>query len=663
MFLFLRRLRPSAILITSVPCSVLFCLLLLWVTGRTINVMSLGGIALSVGMLVDDGVVVLENLQRRISGNPGGSLREAIVRATSEVAGSILGSTLTTIVVFVPVIFLPGLIGAVYTDLALAVIFSLFASLIVSVTLIPVLFLITYPRRPDWTGEHALRAGPMERGYRKMLAAALRRPLIVGVGLVGVVLVTIPLVPATRAELIAPYDSGTIALRIVAAPSTSMEQLKRIALSASARIQSVPHVASVWCRAGGENEDTFYLADPETSRETITMSVQTNYGRRPDSLPIVAALRESVTVEQADVSVGLPRSSLAQLLGLRGTGYELSSLGQTPRDARAHAEQIVQELRDADPSATIRVAEAAPVEELHYTPNRESLARTGADVATVAQTTWEGLEGAVSTKLTSGGREYDVRILLAKSDRSDRQSLAAMRVRTPSGGLVETGEIVHIAEGSSPSALVRENRQDVSVVSIEGKGSSPKLDAVIRRAAAVPDVVDTAQSIFSQHAAEIGLVLGIAFLLLYLLLGAQFESFVQPLIILVAVPLATTGVLAALLATGQSLNLSSGLGVLVLFGTVVKTSIILFANYRRRIDAGAYSSFAVYTGTSERLRPILISTLATIAGLLPIAVNLNGLSTEDGIAIAIIGGLIVSTALTLFVVPLITWRYYKARGR
>ncbi len=140
-------------------------------------------------------------------------------------------------------------------------------------------------------------------------------------------------------------------------------------------------------------------------------------------------------------------------------------------------------------------------------------------------------------------------------------------------------------------------------------------------------------------------------------------SIVQPLIILVAVPLATTGVLGALLLTAQSLNLTSGLGVPVLLGTVVKTSIILFANYRRRAYAGAHSSFAVYTGTSERLRPILISTLATIAGLLPIAVNFNGLSTEDGIAIAIIGGLIVSTALTLFVVPLITWRYYQTRGR
>ena len=152
MLLFLRRLRPAAILITSVPSSVLFCLLLLWITGRTINVMSLGGIALSVGMLVDDGVVVLENLQRRVSAQTRSGLRDGIVEATAEVAGSILGSTLTTMIVFVPVLFLPGLIGALYADLALAVIFSLFASLVVSVTLIPVLFLLTYPRRPQLGG-------------------------------------------------------------------------------------------------------------------------------------------------------------------------------------------------------------------------------------------------------------------------------------------------------------------------------------------------------------------------------------------------------------------------------------------------------------------------------------------------------------------------------
>ena len=217
-----------------------------------------------------------------------------------------------------------------------------------------------------------------------------------------------------------------------------------------------------------------------------------------------------------------------------------------------------------------------------------------------------------------------------------------------------------IAEGASPSALVRENRRDVSAVSIE-EAVTPAVDAAIARAVAGSDLVDAARSIFSQHAVEIAMVLAISLLLLYLLLGAQFESFIQPFIILVAVPLATTGVLGALLLAGQTLNLSSGLGVLVLFGTVVKTSIILFANYRRRTDAGAPYSFAVYTGTSERLRPILISTLATIAGLLPIAVNYNGLSTEDGIAIAIMGGLAVSTALTLLVVPLTTWGYYRAR--
>ena len=153
---------------------------------------------------------------------------------------------------------------------------------------------------------------------------------------------------------------------------------------------------------GRRDNDTFYLADSESSRETIAVSVQTGTECRPDSLPIVAALRTSLRVEEAEVSVALPRSSLAQLLGLRGSGYELSGLGRTPQEARARAGQIVQELQEADPSVTIHVAEASPVEELHYTPNRESLARSEATVSTVAGTTWEALEGAVSTKLASG---------------------------------------------------------------------------------------------------------------------------------------------------------------------------------------------------------------------------------------------------------------------
>jgi hydrophobic/amphiphilic exporter-1 (mainly G- bacteria), HAE1 family len=661
MLLFLRRVRPAVILITAVPSSVLFCLLLLWITGRTINVMSLGGIALSVGMLVDDGVVVLENLQRRVSGEARGALRSLIAEATSEVAGSILGSTLTTMIVFVPVLFLPGLIGALYADLALAVIFSLFASLVVSVTLIPVLFLLTFPRNPDWKGAHALRASLLERSYRRSLGVSLRRPLFVGGAILSVALIAIPLVPATRLELVAPYDSGTISVRIVAAPSTNVDQLKRISRTASELLRNLPGVSSVWCRAGGENEDTFYLADPDTSRETISMTVQARFERRPRSRPLADQIRESLRIEGAEVLVNLPRSSLAQLLGLRENGGELSVLGQTPSEAHDHARELVAGLRGAAPDAVVRIAAAAAVEEIRYAPKRETLSRSGVTLATVAQATWAGLEGAVSTKLSAGGREYDVRVLLRRGDLADRGALSAMRVRTTGGGLVETGQVIDIQSGSSPSALVRENRLDVSVVRFDDRSPPAALKRAVADATKTPGVVDAAQSVFSQHVAEIALILLIALLLLYLLLGAQFESFVQPLIILVAVPLAATGVLGALLCTGQSLNLSSGLGVLVLFGTVVKTSIILYANYRRRIDAGAPSSFAIYTGTSERLRPILISTLATIVGLLPIAINLNGLSTEDGIAIAVIGGLLVSTALTLYVVPLITWGYYRKR--
>ena len=476
MFLFLRRLRPSAILISSVPSSVLFCLILLWVTGRSINVMSLGGIALSIGMLVDDGVVVLENLQRRLSGTMEGSLSEKIIEATAEVAGSILGSTLTTMIVFVPVLFLPGLIGAVYMDLALAVIFSLFASFVVSITLIPVLFLLTYPRRPQWASEQALRASPLEKGYRRTLVLVLRRSLVVCAVIVGIAIATVPLVPATRLELIAPYDSGAIAVRIAAAPSTSMEQLKRIALSASRTALAIPHVASVWCRAGGENDDTFYLADPDTSRETIVMTIQTSYGRRPETLPVLDSVRKALVIAGAEVTVGLPQSSLAQILGLRGTGRELSAVGSTPAEARARATQAVRALRTAQPSAQVGMDAAAPVAELRYSPRRENLARSGVTLATVAQTTWEGLEGAVATKLTSGGRAYDVRILLSPDDRSDRKDLAALRMMTPSGGVVEASEVVEISEGSSPFALVRENRQDECIIRIEKQGAGGGLD-------------------------------------------------------------------------------------------------------------------------------------------------------------------------------------------
>ncbi len=661
MLLFLRRFRPALILITAVPVSILFCLFLLWITGRSINVMSLGGIALSIGMLVDDGVVVLENLARRIRGVEEGGLRTSIVAATSEVWSSILGSTLTTIVVFLPLIFLPGLIGSLYSDLALAVIYALFASLIVSATLVPVLFLITYPRRPA-DGGHTLRTAPMESGYRRSLARALRRPVLVAGALLAVAVATVPLLFALRLQLVAPYDSGIVSVRIVAPPSASVNDLKRIALSASRRILALPGVASVWCRAGGESDDSYYFANPRASRETITMTVQTRYGRRPDSARVIDELRKLLVVQGARVTVGLPPSGMASLLGLHGEGYDLAVLGQTPEEALAKAQRIVKRLRRELPGARISLDEAPRISELRYTPLRDQLARAGITLASVAQTTWEDLEGAVPTKLTSRGRDYDVRVLLSPNERATTSEIRSLALRTPGGSLVQTDQVVTIGRVEAPSMLVREDRQDVAAIRLErGSASRAALTEAVAREARQRDVIDTARTIFSQHVSEIVVVLAVALLLLYLLLGAQFESFVQPLLILVAVPLATTGVIAALVFTGQTLNLSSGLGILVLLGTAVKVSIILFANYRRRVDKGVPASFAIYTGTSERLRPILISTAATVCALLPVAVNWNGLSTEDGIATAIIGGLVVSTALTLYVVPLLTWRYYARR--
>ena len=664
MVLFLRRMRPALILITSVPASVLFCLLLLWITGRTVNVMSLGGIALSVGMLVDDSVVVLESLERRLASVSAGSLRDGIISATCEVSSSIVGSTFTTVVVFVPVLFLPGLIGALYTDLALAVLYSLFASLVVSATLVPVLFLITYPAHSNWPGEHALRAGSIERGYRRTLARALRHPLVVAAVLLAVTALTVPLLFATRLELVAPFDSGTIEVRLAAAPATSMEHLARIAHAASNRLLALPRVVSVWCRAGGEESDTPYFADAAATRETVTMWVRTSYGRKPDSIPIVNTARRALAMEGADLSVSLPQSSLAQLLGLRALGRELSTLAPTPEQAGDRARRVASALKFAAPSAVIRVEEAASVSELHCTPDREALARAGITLGAVAQVLWQDLEGAVPTRLSMSGRDYDVRVLLAEPERGTRKGLSRLRLKTASGSLVEVEGVTHIAAVQSPSTLVRENRQDVARVRMDEEADpSGRLAQAIAKAAREQGVADTARTVFARHAPEIGVVLAVALLLLYVLLGAQFESFIQPLIILVAVPLAAAGLLAALLGTGRSLNLSSGLAVLVLLGTVVKVSIILFANYRRRIDGGAPPSFAIYTGTSERLRPILISTVATICALLPIAVNWNGLSSEDGIATAVIGGLILSTALTLYVVPLLTWGYYRSRER
>jgi len=646
-YIFVRRPGVAGILVVSIPISIAASLAAMRAAGMTLNTISLGGLAIGIGMLVDNSVVVLDNLDRRVG--RGRSRREvsAVAAATAEMAGSTLGSTLTTLIVFVPILFLPGIIGALYSDLALAVSFALMASFVVSVTIVPVLYM---------RGRNG-KASPVRPGAlwsRRILFATLRRPILVFAPLLAIVAAAPWLITRVPMELMPRINSGTLELRAVPPQGTAMERLGEISELLSLRASAQDTVASVHTRVGAERDDPYFRADPEESGEIIhgTMHLSAIAQKRSDRTiqEITALLRR----DDIDVQIRRPPDLVSPLLGIDAGGIRYAVYGDTPEEVASLVEGL---------DSGVSIFPKARREQVTLTPRREALAQAGQTVTAVATALRAALDGTYPTQLELDGRDVDVRVRVSKEYRGSVSEVGRLRIPAGRQDSVAAAELVEISVQSEAAALARRNRRDVAYVDLAPAtraGGSPS--ATTSAILSGRNAESLTESVLRQNQQEILVIFSVAIAMMYLLLAAQFESFTQPLFVLLAIPLGLTGVLAALLATNSSLNLSSGLGVLVLLGIVVNNSIVLFAQYRRYVEGGASPVFAVVRGTLERLRPISMTAATTLFALLPVAVDPSNSSPQASMAIAVIGGLLFSTLLTLLVTPIVSLRFYRRRA-
>ena len=704
--LFVRDMAASLMLISSVPISIVVSLLFLRAAGRSLNVMSIGGLSMGIGMMMDNSVVILENLQRRLlpegttrprgSGLPGGAgsrafTVEAVVSAVDEMSGSNIGSTVTSIVVFLPVIFLPGVIGAVFTDLALSVIFSQVTSFVVSVTLIPVLFRLSNTARARWRAVQDRGRRPIIRGrgmayverlFRRLLRTTLRKPLLLAAILAGTTGAGIACFRLLPFEFLPSIDTGEIDLTIALPGGSSIGCASATAVELSERLLAFDGVRMVHARAGGEEEDLSYLADPLEAGEALHMTVALSTGRRRTAFAIADEMRRAFATADERISIELPGNIVAPLLGLSSGRTELVASGKDQQEAIARARELAGSIERLGAGGTVALSPSGEKPELRIVPDRDAVARSGTDIVAIARAARAALDGVVPTRLAVEGREEDVRVMLRPADTASSDGIGSLRIRTPRGAFVRLSDLARVVEAGSPIALARADRSDVAYVRLPAAG--PDRRAIGR---AVEEILRTRPyarsletSALKESMSPLILTFVLVILLLYLVLGAQFESFLLPLFLLASLPLSFFGIVAALVLTGKSLNVDSILGIIVLFGIAVNNTIVLYETYARRMgDAGSplgsplgsprglplgsAALIAVYRGTSERLRPILITMLTTVTALVPIALDASGTSTQSSMAIAIIGGLFVSTALTLFAAPMIFHRYLGRRGR
>lgn len=652
LWLFLRDPRSVLVVAATIPISLLAAFALMYFAGYTVNLMTLGALALGVGMLVDTAIVVLENVFRQREGGHTG--KEAALRGVQEVAGAVTASTLTTVVVFLPVIFLRS--GAVVTQMfvqfSFVVVFALFCSLFVSLTLTPVLASWLPGLRQDrpaaWTRS-------LQEGYRALLRTALRRRAVVLAAAALAALSTVALVPLVGSELIPQTDEGEIFVPVRLPAGTSLEAADRTLQQLERTTRRVaPEVRDVTILAGSASFGSW------SGMLRLRLAPRSERSRSTEE--VAAALRRSLAVPGGRVVV---RPSAGALNVLRfGTGQDPVSVevrGFDLQQGMRVAEQV-RSLLEAVPGitdATIQREEQAP--EFAVRVDVERAARFGLSPARVAEALEAAVAGEAATLIREGGTEVQVVVRLPEEQRRRAADVLDVPIAAPDGRTVALRQVASLVRDVGPAQIYRRGRERVITVTagLGGRDFGSAAEEIRQRlarmtlppgfAVALSDEYEEQQRANRQLAAGFGL----AVLLVYAVMAIQFERLLEPLLIMASVPFALTGSFFLLFLTGTTLNVQSFIGLIVLAGVVVNNAIVLLDFIlRRHRDEGRPLYEAVEEAAATRLRPVLMTTLTTVLALVPTALGWGeGAELQAPLARSVIGGMAFSTLVTLVLVP------------
>jgi len=674
LWFFLKEVRSPVIIASSIPVSILGTIALMYFKGVSINTMSLGGLALGVGMMVDAGIVVLESIKRkresadRKDKSPDPVLR--IVAGTEEVKTAVIASTLTTIVVFLPIVFLSGLSGAVFGELALTISFALICSLVSSLLLMPMLSTVSVPHggisgKLKSLQEKAFRlsdtvmAGSL-RIYNLLIRYSLsnKRPVLI-MGIAVCIFGTV-LFLAIDTELMPRVDPGEFSIDIEAPKGTSLKESSALSMKVEQFLLKKSYVRYVYSKIGSDPEEN--IAERTSGRRThnILLTVilkddrSENIGEIVDSLKREIRFGEEITAEyriwENVVAAVFSRTEKPLTIEIYGRDKEyLSSLGETIKKKIyrvAGVYNISSILDKGDP-------------ELKVEMDRNKMASLGVSIADVASTIRAAVHGEAVTRLREKDDEIDIRVRLREEDRTEKDSLYRILVKTETGAPVPIQKFSIINEGFGASKIIRSEQSRVNRITADIRGSR---DAIFGD---VEDSIDTLKIREGYEAKIVGekdeiaktfremrFALLLAVVLIYMLLAAQFQSFRNPLIIMLSIPVTALGISGALFITGRTLNINSGIGIIMLAGVVVNNAIVLFDYIDRERSAGKRIEEAIISAGERRLKPILMTTATTIFALFPIALGIGqGVELQQPMAIAVIGGLTLSTLLTLVFIP------------
>ena len=681
---FLRRLRSSIIIATSIPASLIIGFAFLYSFGYTLNMISLMALSLAIGMVVDNSIVVLDSISQHISW--GKNRRDAAITGTVEVGGAIMASTLTTVMIFAPLFFIGGFVGIMFKQLAGVVILTLFASLLSALLLTPML--CSRLLKPVATSKEEGRNGngyangngngnglkytlirtsenifnTLETRYSRTLNWTLKHRVLT-LGIAAVIFISsLGLVKIIGVDFMPSEDSGDIQISFETPLGTRIEETEKVAQAIADVVKEhIPERRYVYYRCG-ESGGGMSGTIQGTSTGRVGVKTLPLNQRDRSTQEMGAVIRPYIEkipgIYKLDIAADNPMSSMFSG-GQKPVTIQV--LCKDVKKAEKIADEMLVKIEKIKGLKDITTDTVNLKPELQVSIDRTRANQIGLNVYGIADAVRGSMFGRLTSIYREGGNEYDIYVRLRKQDRMTVQQLENMELKTMTGETVPLKTVATISEGMTPLSISRLNKQRVLTIGARNEGATlgeiqEQIDTIIAGMNIPPDVGIEYGGNLEQQAdvnKDMSLLLLMGIFLVYLVMAAQFESFVDPLVIIFSIPFAATGVMTGLFIAGFPLSVPAMLGMIILVGIVVNNAIVLvdYTNILRRTEKMGVIR-ALKTAGKRRLRPVLMTALTTISGMTPLALSQgDGHESWQPMGISVVFGLLVSTLVTLVVIP------------
>jgi HAE1 family hydrophobic/amphiphilic exporter-1 len=660
--LFLRNIRTTLISVVSIPLSLIIAVLLLKQFDITLNIMTLGAMTVAIGRVVDDSIVVIENIYRRMA-LKGEKLKgkELVLEATKEMFLPIMSSTIVTIAVFLPLGLVSGVVGQIFLPFALTIVFSLLASLIVAITVVPMLAHQMFKKGVKEGKGHEEKPGKLAQSYRRVLSSTLNHKIVTLVVAVALLVGSLFLVPLIGASFLPDQEDKYAMVTYTPDPGERIEDVEARALVAEKYLLEQADITSLQYSIGGKNP-----LQPGPSKSGLFFMLY-------DSETKDFADKKEAHLEGLRKAVPTGQWAEMDMSGGMGGGqFSLSVFGETLDEIAPVVNQIADLMKADDAFEKVETSLSKTYEQYTFVADQQKLSQYGLTAGQIAMALSPQRDRPVLTQIQEQGTAYNVYVAAEIATYRNVEDILDTKLQSPLGVEVPIREVAKVEEGTSPNTITRLNGKMVVNVTAEitksdvAKASSDlqkKVDQLEKPPAVevtFGGVTEQIQETFTQ----LGLAMVAAIAIVYLVLVLTFGGGLAPFAIMFSLPFAVIGGLVALLIAGETLSVSALMGALMLIGIVVTNAIVLIDRVLHNEQAGMSTREALLEAGATRLRPILMTALATIGALLPLAFGFESSGIiAKGLGVTVIGGLISSTLLTLIIVPIVYELLMKLRRK